>query len=174
MRNPSVADALNLGEQKYGMKDVLSGLKKAQDVICRYGETNLFVLPGGEPLAKVSMLYSNSRMGLLMKKYAEEMDFVIVDTPPCAVMNDAALIARNVEAGLLVIRRDYARREKILTGAEIIAQSGNTLLGCVINGEEYGYSRYGYGYGKYGYGRYGYGRYGYGKYGYGKAKNTEE
>lgn len=161
LRNPSVAEALELKKQKSGLSDVLSGKKKADEVVCRYKESELYVLPGGEPLQEVQGLYSNGCLKELIEKYRNTMDFVLIDTPPCAMMNDTALIAGSVEAAALVIRQDYARKEKILTGAEMLAQSGAALIGTVINGETSGIS--GYGYGRYGYGKYGYGRYGYGR-----------
>lgn len=163
LRNPSVARTLRLENVKGGLCDILRGGEQDEALLQRYESTSLCVIPGGEPLQRVTRLYNNGRLKELVDKYRGIMDFVIIDTPPCAIMNDAALIASSVEAGLMVIRQDYARRDKILTGAEVIAQSGTLLVGCAINGESTGIGSYGYG--KYGYGRYGYGRYGYGKYG---------
>ena len=137
-------------------------------MICRYEETSLYIIPGGTPVQRVKRLYTNDVLKELVQSYKEKMDFILIDTPPCAIMNDASLIADSVEGCVMVIRQDYARRDKILLGAEVIAQTGTLLIGCAINGETTGIGSYGYG--KYGYGRYGYGRYGYGKYGYGKKK----
>lgn len=168
LRNPSVANLFKLEKKKGGLCDVLNGEKKAEEVILRYDDTGLYIIPGGEPVQRVKRLYTNDVLKEMIQRYREEMDFILIDTPPCAIMNDASLIADSVEACIMVIRQDYARRDKILLGAEMIAQTGTLLVGCAINGETTGIGSYGYG--KYGYGRYGYGRYGYGKYGYGKQK----
>lgn len=168
LRNPSVAKLFNLEKKKSGLCDVLDGKKKAEELICRYEDTSLYILSGGEPVQRVKRLYTNNVLKDLIQSYREKMDFILIDTPPCAIMNDASLIADSVEACVMVIRQDYARRDKILLGAEMIAQTGTLLVGCAINGETTGIGSYGYG--KYGYGRYGYGKYGYGKYGYGKKK----
>lgn len=168
LRNPSVANLFKLDKGKGGLCDVLDGEKKAEEVICRYEETSLYIIPGGTPVQRVKRLYTNNVLKELVQRYKEKMDFILIDTPPCAIMNDASLIADSVEGCVMVIRQDYARRDKILLGAEVIAQTGTLLIGCAINGEMTGIGSYGYG--KYGYGRYGYGRYGYGKYGYGKKK----
>ena len=165
-RNPSVAAALNLPESEYGISDVLKGKISAGEVIRQYGDSNLWVLPGKEPQEKVSKLYRNGRLQNLIQKYSRQMDIIIIDTPPCGMMNDAALAADCAEGILLVIRQDYARREKILEGVEMLDSSNASLIGCVINDEEVNRGGYGrYGYGRYGYGKYG--KYGYGKYGYG-------
>ena len=165
-RNPSVAAALNLPESEYGISDVLKGKISAGEVIRQYGDSILWVLPGKEPQEKVSKLYRNGRLQNLIQKYSRQMDIIIIDTPPCGMMNDAALAADCAEGILLVIRQDYARREKILEGVEMLDSSNASLIGCVINDEEVNRGGYGrYGYGRYGYGKYG--KYGYGKYGYG-------
>ena len=157
-----------------GIVDVLNGEISAKDIIKQYNETNLYVLPGGKPQNKVSRLYRNGRLGGIVEYYSESMDYIIIDTPPCAMMNDASLAADCTDAMLLVIRQDYARREKIQDGVEMLSSSKASLIGCVINGEDLGSGSYGkYDYGKYGYGRYGYG-YGYGKYGYGYGERSRK
>lgn len=174
LRNPSVADLLKLEKKEKGMSDVLKGDISAKDIIQQYNETNLWVLPGGKAQENVSRLYRNGRLRDIVQAYSETMDYIIVDTPPCGMMNDASLAADCVDAIMLVIRQDYARREKIQDGVEMLNSSAATLIGCVINGEDLGSGSYGkYDYGKYGYGRYGYG-YGYGRYGYGYGERTRK
>lgn len=166
-RNPSVASVLQLDGQKKGVEDILLGKARPDEVLQSYGEGELWVLPGMKPQKRVAPLYRNGRFRALLERYQEEMDIILVDTPPCGIMNDAALAADYTDGVMLVIRQDYARREQILEGIEMISGSRASLVGCVINGEEKGIGSYGYG--KYGYGKYGYGKYGYGKYGYGKS-----
>lgn len=168
LRNPSIADNLELKDIKHGVVDVLKGDVKAKDILVQYKDTKLHVLPGGKPEDHVSKLYRNGNLRDLVNEYSKTMDYIIIDTPPCAMMSDASLAADCADAVLLVIRQDYARREKILDGVEMLSSSKAPLIGCVINGEDLGSGSYGkYDYGKYGYGRYGYG-YGYGRYGYGR------
>lgn len=168
-RNPSVAQMLELSAEEKGIVDVLQESAVAEEVITQYKDTNLWILPGAKPQNRVSRLYRSGNLKKLVEKYEKKMDYIIIDTPPCAMMNDAALAADCADAIMLVIRQDFARREKIQDGVEVLDSSNASLIGCVINGEDVGSGSYGkYGYGKYGYGKYGYGKYGYGKYGYGK------
>lgn len=167
-RNPSVAQLLELSNEDKGIVDVLQGTVPADEVIQQYHDMNLWILSGTKAQNRVSKLYRSGSLKELVEKYEKEMDYIIIDTPPCAMMNDAALAADCADAVLLVIRQDYAHRQKIQEGVEVLDSSRAALIGCVINGEEVGSGSYGkYGYGKYGYGKYGYGKYGYGKYGYG-------
>lgn len=172
-RNPSVASVLQLERKEKGIEDVLMGKAQPEEAICRYEESNLWVIPGIKAQEKVAKLYRNGHLQKLLEKYEGQMDVILVDTPPCGIMNDAVLAAEYVEGIMLVIRQDFARREQILEGVETLSGSPAVMVGCVINGEETGIT--GYNYGKYGYGKYGYGKYGYGKYGYGKyGEDTKE
>ncbi|MGM9929603.1 MAG: polysaccharide biosynthesis tyrosine autokinase [Bacillus sp. (in: firmicutes)] len=173
LRNPSVARHLCMDETNGGLCDVLSGKKKAMDVITRYNDI-LSVLPGGKPISEVADMYNDENFGKLLESYKDQMDVIIVDTPPCSFMHDTSLIAHYVDLGLLVIRQDYAYTSKILSAVESLTQTSLVLAGCVINGESTGIGSYGYG--KYGYRKYGYSRYGYSKrYGeYGQNSDTED
>ncbi len=165
-RNPSVSSVLNLPEMEYGIADILKGNIDESQVIQQYQKSSLWVLSGKDSQEKVTKLYRNGRLNRLVQKYSKEMDMIIIDTPPCGITSDAAMAADCADGILLVVRQDFARRDKILDGVEMLSSSAAPLVGYIINGEEVGSGSYGkYGYGKYGYGRYGHGRYG--KYGYG-------
>lgn len=172
LRNPSVLDHLQLeNSEQGGLCDVLAGKVSPDKIISKYKNTHLYILPGGKPVSQISGLYSNKVFSELVESYKKEMDFIVVDTPPCTFMHDASLIAPCLDTGLMVIRQDYAHINKIISGIDILSQSGLMLAGCTINGESTGIGSYGYG--KYGYGRYGYGKYG--RYGYyGKYGGTKE
>lgn len=103
---------------------------------------------------------------------------MIIDTPPCGILQDASFLASYSDAVLMVIRQDYQPVNRVIAGLELLADTGTRILGYVINHEamtfgSYGYGRYGYG--NYGYGKYGYHKYGkYGGYGYGENRPEDE
>ena len=89
----------------------------------------------------------------LRKKY----DLILIDTPPCGLISDAAIFAGVSDAVLYVVRQDYVMSTSIRTGINTLMSTDVRLLGCVLNGATSGFGSYGYNYG-YGYG-YGYGHY---------------
>ncbi len=105
-----------------------------------------------------------------MKKLIDSMrnyvDFIILDTTPCAVITDAAVLAKQADEAVFVVRQDYASKDRILDGVSTLSESGVPILGCVFNAMQSGGSGYGGYYGRYSYSRYAYGSYGshYGKY----------
>lgn len=95
-----------------------------------------------------------------------EYDFVFVDTPPCGIISDAAMVAQSVDAIVYVIREDAVMQKTIRTGISSMLETDTQFLGCILNGTAIGFGGY-YRYGSYA-GNY---RYGYSsKYGYGKNK----
>ena len=76
-------------------------------------------------------------------------DQILIDAPPALAVTDAAIISRQVDGGLLVVRPDKNRRRMVLRATESLAAVGTTMLGAVINHvtTEAGGDYYGYGYG---------------------------
>ena len=98
-------------------------------------------------------------MSALIDKLRGSYYIIILDTPPCAVLADAAEAAKIADAAILVIRQDYASRYAVLDCIQNLADMHLNLIGCVLNCTGTGplsADRYVYGYG-YGYGGYGYG-----------------
>ena len=97
-------------------------------------------------------------------------DYIVLDTPPCAMMADALAMCRHVDRVIYVIREDFAATTQIFEGIQALAGADARMAGFVFNcaanvrGSSSGYG-YGYGYGSYG------GKYGY--YGYGSKQGKE-
>ena len=121
----------------------------------------------------------------LIDEIKKNADYVIIDTPPCAITADPLLISDFCDGILFVIRQDATHRWTILDSMNNVSSRGCKIIGGILNAAKdsildagYGYGKYGrYGrYGKYGYrNRYGYGYgYGYGKYGYSENEDRIE
>lgn len=80
-----------------------------------------------------------------------QYDLILIDTPPCGIISDAAIFARASDAVLYVIRQDHVMTASIRTGINTLLSTDIRLLGCVLNGATSGFGSYGYNYG-YGYG----------------------
>jgi Mrp family chromosome partitioning ATPase len=96
-----------------------------------------------------------------MDQAKELFDIIIVDTPPVGSVIDAAIVSKQCDGGILVVKSGNISYRFARKSLEQLEVAGCKILGCVLN--EVALNSKGY-YGKY-YGRY-YGRY-YGKY-YGK------
>lgn len=162
LRNSSVTKALRVSTQ-YSLVDYLQERVTIRDTITNTEVENLFLISGGSGGKDIAELMGKERTARLIQAARNLFDFVILDTPPCAVLSDAAEIAELADCGLMVIRQSFATKEQIVDGIQRLNDCDLPLVGCAFNGVKQNISAY-YGYG------YGYGR-GYG-YGYGK-KSTE-
>ena len=105
----------------------------------------------------------------ILRDLRGQYDLILIDTPPCGLISDAAIFARAADAVLYVIRQDHVMTRSIRSGLNTLLATDVRLLGCVLNGVTSGIGSYGYNYG-YGYGYYGYKNYRYGGYGYGESR----
>ena len=183
LRNPSVEKTLQIDKSEKGIQDVLTGQMKIRDALIPYANNSkLHILPGHGSIANPLEYLSSGVFHRMLEELKEMADYVIIDTPPSAIVSDASIIAKHTDGCLFVVRQDYAKLDSLQEGMDMVSGTGTHVVGTVLNGTEstlfsggYGYGYYGrYGYGKYGYSRNGYygGKYGYG-YGYGR-KTAEE
>lgn len=155
LRNPSLHTNLEIQQKeiKYGITDILKGKVRPGEAIMNYKNTSLDVILGRKASGNASELLSSHRMQETIEELADYYDYVIIDTPPAAMMADASVMAAFIDSALYVIRQDYAKVQYITEGIGLLADSDIQVLGCVLNCAENGFGSYGYGqYGKYGYG----------------------
>ena len=201
LRKPSLYRRFGFKKEQMPLEAVLSGNADIQTVL-RKRNHNLFLVLNSVPVEKPTVVADSSEMKEMITSFAAQADVVIIDTPPCGQLSDAALYQQYADGIVYVVQQDRMTVRQIVDAAENLYDSENKLLGYVLNGArqtaqgygkygyghysygsygsygKYGYNKYGYGkysYGKYGnYGKYGYGKYGYGKYGYSKHESPGE
>ena len=109
----------------------------------------LDVIPSGtRPTNPAELLYGD-RFSELLAWAETAYDQIIIDAPPTLAVTDSAIIGRQVDGTLLVVRPDKNRRRVVIRATEALEAVGATLIGAVINHvtAETGSDYYGYGYG---------------------------
>ena len=166
LRNPTTAKIFNLKEKYPGLVSVLRGECRVEDTLYEVRKdgqpVGLTLLPGGERESRLVEILGSEAMSNLIARLRARADVVILDTPPSAVLVDAMMLVKYVDAVAYVVMSDFARRRYIFDGMEELSNSDAPIVGCILNGGRTRSGSYGY-YGtkKYGYGYYG----GYGSYG---------
>lgn len=152
LRKPKLADYLGL-EGGAGLTDILVGRAQATDVIQRWGETNLYVLPAGKIPPNPSELLGSKAMAALIHSFESTFDTVLFDAPPLLPVTDAAVLATNTGGALLMVAAGRAHKGQVRGAVSALENVGARLAGVVITmlptkgPDSYGYGRYGYGYG---------------------------
>jgi protein-tyrosine kinase len=127
-------------ESTPGVCDYLQAMADEFSIIQRGPMDNLFLIPAGRNTPNPVELVANGRMKLLLDRLEPLFDWIIVDSPPAALVSDAGLLANYCDAVLLILRSnatpvDAARR----AAQEFPAEK---LLGTVLNGIAPGLSPY--------------------------------
>ncbi len=95
---------------------------------------NLEVLTSGIlPPNPVAMLDSQ-RMATLISNFGIDYDLVIFDTPPLSGIADAAVLSTLTDGILLVVRPGVVDLNSANSAKDFLTQSGQKVLGIVING----------------------------------------
>lgn len=178
LRNPSVSQIFDLKEKYPGLVSILRGKSKLEDSLVEISDhgnpIGLTLLPGGEREPRLVEILSSENMEIVINRLREMADVVILDTPPSAMLVDAMMLVRHVDAVAYVVMSDFARRRYIFQGVEELSNTGAPIVGCILNGGRSRGGRYGY-YGYYSYrGKYGYGSYGYSSKAYGPKEAGEK
>lgn len=173
LRKPRIHKVLGI-DNSVGMSTYLAGACSISDILQATKIDNLFYAPAGPVPPNPAELIDSERMRKLLEHAKKEYDYVIIDTPPIAVVTDALLIARHVDLYLLVVRQRYTSRNTLELIDDLYRKGTFKSIGLVLNditltgyygyGLRYGYTLgYGYSYGYNYYNSYGYGGYGYSK-----------
>jgi capsular exopolysaccharide synthesis family protein len=109
------------------------------------------VLPlGSSPSVNPADLLVSTRLQPLFDRLRQQYDYVLLDTPPLNLFTDAALIASNADALLLVARSDKTDRDELKFAVAQLRNVQVVLAGAVLNDVELRRgSRYRQGYGYY-------------------------
>ncbi|QSJ15835.1 polysaccharide biosynthesis tyrosine autokinase [Nostoc sp. UHCC 0702] len=94
----------------------------------------LYVLPSGVVPPNSVALLDSQRMATLVTSFTEEYDFVIFDTPPLLGMADAAVLSKLADGIMLVVRPGVINYASASAAKEFLKQSGQQVLGMVLNG----------------------------------------
>ena len=132
MRNPIQHHIWGL-KNTIGLSNVIIG-EASLDTVAQEVMPNLEVLTSGVlPPNPVAMLDSQ-RMATLISNFGRDYDIVIFDTPPLSGIADAAVLSTLTDGILLVVRPGVVDLNSANSAKEFLTQSGQKVLGIVING----------------------------------------
>jgi polysaccharide biosynthesis transport protein len=101
-------------------------------LVCGTSVNSLYVLPGGRETSGVSRGLRSPRMAKLLRRLRGEFDTVLIDSPPLLPLSDARVLARLVDAVILVIRSGRTTRESALAARKRLLEDGAPLIGSIL------------------------------------------
>ena len=170
LHKPRVHKSLGL-ENSEGVTNFLIGKSEIESIIHKNVIEDLDVITSGIIPPNPSELIVNDKNKELNQYVDDNYDFVIIDTPPFGLLNDAIEISERADIFLAVTNTKFARNRGIPLVEKMIGKNEKLQTGFVLNGIKQ--STLGYYYSKYSY-KYSYGySYNYG-YGYGYGEETKD
>ncbi len=164
LRKPKLHIAFNMSND-IGVSTMLIGETTPDEIIMPTDVENLYVAVSGPIPPNPAELLGTEKMLEFIFYAKEKFEYVILDTPPIAIVTDALLLSNFCDVNIYVVRQNYTQKNALKVIDELYRNKNVSHLSILVN--DVNYSReYGF---KYGYGH-GYG-YGY-SYGYGSATNN--
>lgn len=161
LRKSRVSRIFNINSHE-GISTYLIGDTGYEDLIRPTNINNLYVAPSGPVPPNPAELIETPEMRQLLEMCCADFDFVVIDTPPIAVVVDSMLLARFADVNLFIVRQNTSSKDSILLANDLKQHTEIKGLGIVVNdvshSSAYGFGKYRYSY-NYGYG-YNYSSYG--------------
>jgi len=163
LRRPSLHKIFNINNS-VGISTFLAGKASFNEIIQPTNIEGLDVMVAGPAPPNPAELIETKKTEELINEASKIYDYILIDTPPVALVTDAILISRYTHSNIFIIRQNYSNKGVLELINNLKAEKIkeiSILVNDIRESKALGY-RYYYGYGyEYGY-SYGYhSRYGY-------------
>ncbi len=159
LRKPLIHKLFNDNNEK-GLSTYLEGMDSMDQIVHSTHISGLSVSYAGPIPPNPAELIEKEKLAAFLNWAKKEFDYIIVDTPPLALVSDAMLLANHSDVNLFVIRYKYSNKEVLNFLNSLKDKDRFKAIKIVVNDlKASSFLRYDY---TYGYG-YGYGYY-YGSY----------
>jgi capsular exopolysaccharide synthesis family protein len=120
-------------QRNEGLSEVLAGKEPNSFYVQDPRLPNLYILPAGTRPPQPPDMLDSERMRQLVKRWREEFDTVIIDSPPVIGMSDAVILSTMADSVVLVVRARQSRRQEVNRALEILRTGSARLSGIIIN-----------------------------------------
>ena len=155
--------AIQLANGKPFIHSGFSFTPKSDEVIITTNVNNLYLIPSGPVPPNPAELMETQVMRELIQKFREDYDYVIIDTPPIALVSDALVAGTYADLTLYLVRQNHSHKSVLEIANTMQKEEKLPKIYLLINDIRTSRSMgvyYYYGYGKgynYGYYNYSYG-----------------
>jgi capsular exopolysaccharide synthesis family protein len=132
LHRPQQHQVSNLSNQ-VGLSNVLVGEIEYQTAI-KQVTNNLDILTAGVAPPNPIALLDSQAMTSLVEQFSGDYDFVIIDTPPLMAASEALVLGKIADGVVLVVRPKLVDSVGVRIAKERLEQSGQNVLGIVVNG----------------------------------------
>jgi capsular exopolysaccharide synthesis family protein len=153
MRKPKIFKDFKLSSES-GLSNFLANNGTFDQLVQDTFIENLKFISSGPIPPNPSELLMRPKMEELLQIAREKFDFIVIDTPPVALVTDAIILSRFVDHMVFITRQNYTPKQSVKDIDDFYKQGKIKNVSLFLNDIKSKLSTYGYNYG-YGYG-YGY------------------
>ncbi len=102
-------------------------------VLCPWTDTNLYMILTRTSSNSIEALLKSTTLRQIVGFCRQNMDYVIIDTSPLALVSDTEELAQMADASVLVVRQDTVLTKDINDAIDILNNTRGKVLGCVLN-----------------------------------------
>jgi capsular exopolysaccharide synthesis family protein len=141
LRRPSIGRLLGFEDShSVGLVDaILDPRLTLADIVQPRPPYNLNIVLAGQTPASPYEILQSARLGELLDEARQTYDYIVMDTPPLAPVQDCRVVARWVDGIVLVVAADHTPRA--LLEAALDTLEPHKVLGLVFNGYDHLFSR---------------------------------
>ena len=132
LRKPRQHLLFNVDNQ-HGLTSVLSGYKTPEDVLNKLSIGGVRLMTTGMLPSNPTELLGGSVMKQLIEHLKREADIVLFDAPPLTVVSDAAVLSKEVDGVLMVIRSRAGSYQNVQKAKEFLINAKARIMGVVLN-----------------------------------------
>jgi capsular exopolysaccharide synthesis family protein len=134
MRKPAVCKMLDIPKDNVvDFIKLLQGECGLDEVLYKEEKLGLEIIMSTKGHASTYEFVKSGAMRDLINKCSSMADYVIVDTPPMAMVSDAEALCDVVDFVSIVVRYDYSYEKDIVYSIDLVNDSNAKLLGCILN-----------------------------------------
>ncbi len=153
LRRPNIHHRFGLNG-KTGLTTVLTGATTLEGTVQNVPEIpNLDILPSGPVPPFPTEMLGSETMEELLKRCGDIYTHVVLDSPPILSVTDGVILARMMDAVVLVVRHGKSSKHVVRRARDLLLRSGAPITGIVLNAVDLNSPEY---YGYYGYSGYSY------------------
>lgn len=141
LRQPSLHVAFPRGsaeqdndQRRLGLTNFLMGDSGPQDIVQPSGIPGLDLIYAGPPAPNPAELLASHRMQELVEAVGKDYDRILIDSPPVLLISDVKILARLVDATLVVLNAATTRRGAAQRTLRELGEVGANIAGCVLFG----------------------------------------
>jgi capsular exopolysaccharide synthesis family protein len=143
LRRPSLHTLFGLSNEK-GVTSMLLADESDAPPIVATPVDGLRLLPSGPLPPNPSEVLGSRRFQTMVGGLVARADLVLFDCPPALAVSDAAVLARAVDAVLLIASAGKTKRDHAARARQVLDRAGARVLGVVLNNARVDDSVYSY------------------------------